>query len=415
MSTQEKKILLDEMLKTFGFEQGITDYTNSVSPKSLKSNEGFLDKINEYVPQITKLYDNSDINLKRTEYKIHDVNFAFDIIRRMLKLNNVHYNTKRDKYTTYLELKPNPSITNNYINIINKSNSPSSTSISSTSNSPSSTSNSASTSNSVSTSTSTPTSNSTSTSNPSTEYKLLFEMNGCKKQTLPVIGNKEHEHFDIVSILCKGTANYNLSVGGEIIYYENVDSIDYVETFSTHMKYLPPNSIELHKIVIDVYDVINKFDIIVTYRFRNRTELTPENFKSLIDQYVLGDDHFKNVPQNDFSTYNKPRDYILGCETYSFTKDSFKKLYKEYITNEKDNMGDQTVNVTIIKNKDKDADINADINTDKDIINLTYVRKNVKTLLPYTSNHAIIVCDTPNYEKNVLRIMNDMAGYTFTV
>ena len=325
MAKQSERIqLLNKMLITFGFT-GIEDYDNSISPKSLKSNDTFLNRINEYVSSINKLYSESEINLKRTDYKIHDVNFAFDIIRKMLKLNNIKFNTKRDQYTTYLQLKPSTfNRIDNMISLIN--------------------------------------SNPTVNSYSSRQYKLLFNINKDETNILPAMGN-EYEHFDIISIQCKGNGNYKLVLAHNVLYYENINSINYIETFLNHMDYLPINSLFYHNVLIETYDVKDELDIIITYKLRNKKEINKETFEDLIDKYINKKPLvIKNDLDNGVINHN--------VSTSPFKDDEFKYMYNCYKNNKPIN-------------------------------------------IPYSITHEIIINESPSHTQNILRITNGMGAYVF--
>jgi hypothetical protein len=99
----EQLSFLNKLLIDFGIK-GLSDYETKISQSELSND--IINKVNNSIPEIKKLFKTSSMNLARKKYKIDSIGLALSILKHCLKQANVPYETIHTKTNNCLRLIP---------------------------------------------------------------------------------------------------------------------------------------------------------------------------------------------------------------------------------------------------------------------------------------------------------------------
>ena len=101
----DQLIFLDKFVRIYGIK-GLNDYETEITTSQYKNTEKLIQRINQQIPQLKKLFKTSQLNLSRKSYKVDNINLAFSLLRKILQQCQIPFDVRHTSKCNYLRLIP---------------------------------------------------------------------------------------------------------------------------------------------------------------------------------------------------------------------------------------------------------------------------------------------------------------------
>ena len=110
----ERLAFLDRFTTIFGFK-GIDDYTTRVYSSQYKNVDIILTQVNNLMPRIKQLFNATQLQLSRTDYKVETITIAFALLKNLLRQAGINYELIKSNGRSYLQLVSPNNVLREYI------------------------------------------------------------------------------------------------------------------------------------------------------------------------------------------------------------------------------------------------------------------------------------------------------------
>ena len=96
---------LDKFVKIFGFK-GLHDYDTEITTSQYKDTDKLIQRVNQQIPQIKKLFKTSQLNLSRKNYHVDNISLAFSLLKKILQQCQIPFDVRHTSKCNYVCLIP---------------------------------------------------------------------------------------------------------------------------------------------------------------------------------------------------------------------------------------------------------------------------------------------------------------------